>query len=74
MLFNCLPNLLLQLYYVVVKVLDPDGNETKSGELGNITVKLPLPPGFVDTLYLNHARFEEYFTKYPVSILQLHYD
>ncbi|XP_067935156.1 acyl-CoA synthetase short-chain family member 3, mitochondrial-like isoform X2 [Watersipora subatra] len=47
-----------------VKVLRPDLTETADGELGNITVKLPLPPGFANTLYLNDTKYEEYFTKY----------
>ena len=54
-----------------MKVLRPDGSITDDGELGNIVVKLPLPPGFANTLYLNHAKYDEYFVKYPVSISKM---
>ncbi|KAH9488908.1 Acyl-CoA synthetase short-chain member 3, mitochondrial [Bulinus truncatus] len=47
-----------------VKVLKPDGQETKPGELGQIYVKEPLPPGFMSTMYKNEKMFEEtYFKK-----------
>ncbi|CAL1532092.1 unnamed protein product, partial [Lymnaea stagnalis] len=49
-----------------VKVLKPNGEETKPGELGQIYVKTPLPPGFMSTLYKNDDLFKEtYFNGMP---------
>ncbi len=41
-----------------VQVLDSDGNETPSGEMGNIVIKLPLPPGCLPTLWNNDERYK----------------
>ncbi|XP_051885782.1 acyl-CoA synthetase short-chain family member 3, mitochondrial isoform X1 [Pristis pectinata] len=47
-------------------ILDNDMKEVKCNELGNIAVKLPLPPGSLATLWENEKLFKElYFTKYP---------
>ncbi|XP_041110239.1 acyl-CoA synthetase short-chain family member 3, mitochondrial-like isoform X2 [Polyodon spathula] len=52
-----------------VMVLDYSMQKVKSKTLGNIVVKLPLPPGAVTTLWENDDIFNElYFTKFP-SIL-----
>ncbi|XP_046376045.2 acyl-CoA synthetase short-chain family member 3, mitochondrial-like [Haliotis rufescens] len=49
-----------------VKVLREDGSETEPEELGQIAVKLPLPPGSFSTLWMADQRFREtYFTKIP---------
>ncbi|XP_055900452.1 acyl-CoA synthetase short-chain family member 3, mitochondrial-like [Biomphalaria glabrata] len=49
-----------------VKVLRANGEETNPGELGQIYVKEPLPPGFMSTMYKNEKMFAEtYFTKLP---------
>eukprot|EP00057_Strongylocentrotus_purpuratus_P014710 XP_011669184.1 PREDICTED: acyl-CoA synthetase short-chain family member 3, mitochondrial [Strongylocentrotus purpuratus] len=50
-----------------VRVLDQTGKEAPRGELGNICVKLPLPPAAFTTLYGSHDRYiETYFEKYPL--------
>ncbi|XP_028672986.1 acyl-CoA synthetase short-chain family member 3, mitochondrial isoform X1 [Erpetoichthys calabaricus] len=49
-----------------VTVLDTDMKEAKPRILGNIVVKLPLPPGAFTTLWKNDELFKElYFTKFP---------
>lgn len=49
-----------------VRILDPVGNETKTNELGDMVLKLPLPPGTLTTLYNNDEGFiNEYLTHYP---------
>ncbi|XP_062913821.1 acyl-CoA synthetase short-chain family member 3, mitochondrial [Mobula hypostoma] len=47
-------------------ILGHDMKEVNHNELGNIAVKLPLPPGSLTTLWENDKCFKElYFTKYP---------
>ncbi|XP_078075915.1 acyl-CoA synthetase short-chain family member 3, mitochondrial isoform X2 [Mustelus asterias] len=49
-----------------VKILDDDQKEVDCNNLGNIVVKLPLPPGTLATLWENEKLFKElYFTKFP---------
>ncbi|XP_013403467.1 acyl-CoA synthetase short-chain family member 3, mitochondrial [Lingula anatina] len=49
-----------------VKVIRDDGSECIDDELGNIVVKLPLPPGTFSTLYKADERFRDvYFKKFP---------
>ncbi|XP_072341260.1 acyl-CoA synthetase short-chain family member 3, mitochondrial [Scyliorhinus torazame] len=49
-----------------VRILDNDCKEMNCNGLGNIVVKLPLPPGAFATLWENEKLFKElYFTKYP---------
>ncbi|XP_058883569.1 acyl-CoA synthetase short-chain family member 3, mitochondrial-like [Acipenser ruthenus] len=49
-----------------VMVLDYSMQKVKSKTLGNIVVKLPLPPGAVTTLWENDGIFSElYFTTFP---------
>ncbi|NUP65792.1 MAG: AMP-binding protein, partial [Nonomuraea sp.] len=49
-----------------VRVLDPDGNECPPGVEGAVTVRLPLPPGCLPTLYRDDERFTaSYLTRYP---------
>ncbi|MFG6199339.1 propionyl-CoA synthetase [Nonomuraea sp. JJY05] len=49
-----------------VRILDPDGNECPPGVDGAVTVKLPLPPGALPTLYRDEARFaRSYLERYP---------
>ena len=51
-----------------MKILNDNGIECKTNELGRITVKLPLPPGTMSTLYKADQRFvETYFSKYEVN-------
>jgi len=49
-----------------VQILDEDGHQMKSGELGAIAVKLPLPPGTLPTLWNAPERYiKSYLTTYP---------
>lgn len=47
-------------------VLDDEGNPLPAGELGNIVVKMPLPPGCLPTLWNAEERFKSaYLTEFP---------
>ena len=49
-----------------VRVLGEDGRETSPGHVGNIVIRLPLPPGCLPTLWNNDAGFREsYLSTYP---------
>jgi len=49
-----------------LEVLGPDGTPRGQGELGALTIALPLPPGTFTTLWNNDERFlKSYFTSYP---------
>ncbi|MEP3232581.1 MAG: propionyl-CoA synthetase [Hyphomicrobiales bacterium] len=49
-----------------LQVLNDEGVEVKTGELGNIVLKLPLPPGAFPTLWENDERFKEsYLAEFP---------
>ncbi|UXN65113.1 propionyl-CoA synthetase [Phyllobacterium sp. A18/5-2] len=49
-----------------VRVLDDAGHPVKRGELGNIVVKLPLPPACLPTLWNADQRFRDaYVTEFP---------
>ena len=49
-----------------VRVLKSDGSEAKPGEMGDIVVKLPLPPGTFPTLWNADKRYKEnYMDIYP---------
>ncbi|XP_061662190.1 acyl-CoA synthetase short-chain family member 3, mitochondrial [Syngnathoides biaculeatus] len=49
-----------------VTVIDDRMRRVKPGTLGNIVVRLPLPPGAASSLWQNPALFKEtYFTKFP---------
>lgn len=49
-----------------VKVIDDDMEELKPGTLGNIVVRLPLPPGAALSLWQNRDLYKElYFSKFP---------
>jgi propionyl-CoA synthetase len=49
-----------------IRVLDEDGEEVPRGQTGNITARLPLPPGNLDTLWGNRQRFfDTYLARYP---------
>lgn len=63
-------NLYLSLWLKLlsVTVLRADGTECNARELGRITVRLPLPPGTMSTLYKAPERFvQTYFTRFKVS-------
>lgn len=42
-----------------LKVLDEDGKETKHGKLGNLVVKLPLPPSCLMGIWENDERYKQ---------------
>ncbi|APG86328.1 AMP-dependent synthetase and ligase [Sinorhizobium americanum CCGM7] len=49
-----------------VQVLDDAGHPVGAGTLGNVVVKLPLPPGCLPTLWKADDRFRAaYLTEYP---------
>lgn len=49
-----------------VRVLASDGSEQPTGEMGDIALKLPLPPGCLQTLWQNEARFKSaYLEQHP---------
>ena len=49
-----------------VQILDEAGQEVGSNEQGYVTVKLPLPPGCLPTLWGNEARFQAgYLDRFP---------
>mgnify|MGYP006274299675 FL=1 len=49
-----------------VRVLNPENEELPAGEIGALSVKLPLPPGSLPTLWQNDQRYiEAYLSEYP---------
>jgi len=49
-----------------VRVLDDSGHAVQPGKLGNIVIKLPLPPSALPTLWRNDERFQNsYLTTFP---------
>mgnify|MGYP006287313965 CR=1 FL=1 len=49
-----------------VRVLDPANEELPPGEIGALSVRLPLPPGALPTLWENDPRFvDAYLSEYP---------
>ena len=49
-----------------IEVLDPECNPVTVGEIGAISIRLPLPPGALPTLWRNDDRFvESYMAAYP---------
>ncbi|MCB1494919.1 MAG: propionyl-CoA synthetase [Bauldia sp.] len=49
-----------------IRVLDDAGHPVEGGQLGNIVVKLPLPPGAFPTLWNNDERFQSnYLAEFP---------
>ena len=49
-----------------VQALDDSGTPVRPGEIGALVVKLPLPPGTLQTLWNAEQRFREaYFTQFP---------
>jgi propionyl-CoA synthetase len=56
-----------------IQVLDPEtGEKQPAGTSGSIAIKLPLPPGFMPTLFNNDKRFVEvYMEEFPGEHLLL---
>lgn len=49
-----------------VQVIDDAGHPVEAGTMGNIVVKLPLPPGCLPTLWNNDERFKaSYLEEFP---------
>jgi propionyl-CoA synthetase len=49
-----------------VRILDPTGAELPAGQEGAITIRLPLPPGTLPTLWGDNDRYiESYLSTYP---------
>jgi propionyl-CoA synthetase len=49
-----------------IHVLDEGGNEAKSGDIGALVAKLPMPPGTLPTLWNADQRFQEaYLSEFP---------
>jgi propionyl-CoA synthetase len=49
-----------------VRVLDDEGSPLSENQIGNIVIKLPLPPGCLPTLWNNDAAYlESYLDSYP---------
>ena len=49
-----------------VRVLDDEGTEVAANQIGNIVIKLPLPPGCLPTLWNNDAGYlQSYMDSYP---------
>ncbi|MCP4185096.1 MAG: propionyl-CoA synthetase [Hyphomicrobiales bacterium] len=49
-----------------VRILDDEGHRIATGDLGNIVVKLPLPPGCLPNLWNAEQRFRDaYLTEFP---------
>jgi propionyl-CoA synthetase len=49
-----------------VRVLDGAGRPVRPGEIGNLVLKLPLPPGSLPTLWQQDARYvDSYLSEFP---------
>ena len=49
-----------------VRILDENGNELGPNQLGDMVLKMPLPPGTLSTLYNNDERYiKEYLEHHP---------
>ncbi|TAM09193.1 MAG: acetate--CoA ligase [Nevskiaceae bacterium] len=49
-----------------LEYVDEEGHPQPDGEIGNLVIKLPMPPGTLYTLWHNNERFEKsYLARYP---------
>jgi propionyl-CoA synthetase len=49
-----------------IEMLDESGQPKAAGEVGNLVIKLPMPPGTLYTLWHNEKGFEDtYLSRYP---------
>lgn len=47
-------------------VLDASGKEVKDDDIGNVVIKLPLPPGTLSTMWQNDQGYQDnYLSRYP---------
>jgi propionyl-CoA synthetase len=44
-----------------VQVLDPDAKQVAAGTIGSITIRLPLPPGSLPTMWHNDEGYKKYY-------------
>jgi propionyl-CoA synthetase len=44
-----------------VRILDTNGNGVSRGTIGNIAIKLPLPPGTLPTMWKNDVGYKKYY-------------
>lgn len=50
----------------IIKILDEDHNELGADEIGEIAIKMPMPPGCLPTLWQRHDHFiSSYLTRHP---------
>ena len=50
----------------IIKVLDEDHNELAADEIGEIAIKMPMPPGCLPTLWQRHDHFvASYLERHP---------
>nr|WP_255326627.1 AMP-binding protein [Sphingobium sp. EM0848] len=48
------------------EILDADGRKLPAGEIGELAIRLPLPPGCLPTLWQNQAGFvQSYLSRHP---------
>jgi propionyl-CoA synthetase len=48
-----------------IRILDDHRHEVENGQIGNIVIRLPLPPGSLPTLWNNEEGFEKsYLSEY----------
>src|SRR3546814_11625604 len=49
-----------------LRVLDAEGQPVATGEIGNVVIKLPLPPGTLLTMWNNEQGYiDNYLARYP---------
>ncbi len=49
-----------------VRILDENQQEVASGQIGDIVIKLPLPPGCLPTLWQNDEGYKQsYLSAFP---------
>jgi propionyl-CoA synthetase len=49
-----------------IRILDDHRHEVENGQIGNIVIRLPLPPGSLPTLWNNEEGFKKsYLSEYP---------
>ncbi len=49
-----------------MSVVDDDGQKTPAGKVGNVVIRMPLPPGCLPTLWNNDDGFvKSYLTRFP---------
>ena len=53
-----------------IRILDDDGHPVQAGTLGNVVVKLPLPPGCLPTLWNADQRFRDAYLERVSRLLQ----